>query len=160
MKLIKLTAFSFILFTSVLSFSSCEKSNEVKKSNRYEKSDIPMTGAQVIPNSTSNALGKLRVGYIKGTGQLSYNVSWSGLTGNPTGFGIYGLAPIGYAVSPASPVQTISTSGLTTTGSYSGTLTVDGVVVKEENIINGLYYVMIRTAANPAGEIRGQVKFQ
>jgi hypothetical protein len=160
MKLIKLTAFSFFLFFSILGLSSCEKSAEAKKSNQYQKSDIPMTGAQVIPNSTSNALGKLTVGYIKGTGVMNYKITWAGLTGVPTGFGVYGLAPVGFSVSPTTPIQTISTTGLTASGTYSGTLTVDGVVIKEENVLNGLYYVMIRTAANPLGEIRGQVEFQ
>jgi hypothetical protein len=32
--------------------------------------------------------------------------------------------------------------------------------VKEENVLNGQYYILIRTAAYPAGEIRGQITFQ
>lgn len=160
MQLFKLTAFSLLLSAAVFGFSSCEKSEELKKNSQYEKTDIPMTGAQVVPVSASPAIGKLSVYYVKNTGIMSYKISWGGLTGNPTGIGVYGLAPVGYAVSPTTPVQTISTTGLTANGSYSGNLTVDGVLVKEQDVLNGLYYVMIRTAANPAGEIRAQVKFQ
>jgi hypothetical protein len=160
MKLIKLTAFSLFLLASVLTLSSCEKDAEAKKTYLYAKTGIPMTGAQNVPASTSSAVGSLDVTYIKGTRQLSYKFSWTGLTGAPTGVGIYGLAPLGYAVSPTTPIQTIALTGLTATGSYSGTLLVDGVVIKEQDLLNGLYYVLIRTAANPGGEIRAQIKFQ
>jgi hypothetical protein len=80
---------------------------------------------------------------------------------------IHGQATVGY---PAAVVQNIITSsgGITTpsatrfpaTGTFSANLLVDGVVVKENDILNGFYYINIHTAAFPAGEIRGQIKFQ
>jgi hypothetical protein len=160
MRLIRLTAFSFIFFTTVLSFSSCEKESESKKGVLNQKTGIVMSGAQVVPASTSAALGSLDVTYTKGTKNLGYKFSWSGLSGVPTGIGVYGLAPVGYTVSPTTPFQTISITGLGVSGSYSGTMLIDGVVAKEENLLAGLYYILIRTAANPAGEIRGQIKFE
>jgi hypothetical protein len=160
MKLIKLTAFTAFSFLSVLLLGSCEKSDEAKKANTYTKTNITMSGAQVIPLSTSNALGSIDVGYIRGTKQLSYKVSWSGLSGNPTGIGLYGPAPIGFGLPPTPPLQVIPITGLTTSGSLSGTLLVDEVVVKENVLLSGMYYIMIRTAAFPAGEIRGQIVFQ
>ena len=119
-----------------------------------------MSGAQNVPASTSSALGTMDVSYIKGTKQLNYKITWSGLSGNPTGIGVYGLAPAGFGLPPTTPFQTISVTGLTANGTYSGNLLVDEVAVKEENVLNGLYYIAIRTAAFPAGEIRGQIKFQ
>ncbi len=160
MNRIKLT----VLFTSFIallfSLGACEKSAEAKKGTHYTKSGIVMSGAQVVPTSASPALGSMDVFYIRGTKTLNYTVTWSGLSGNPIGIGVYGLAPMGYAVPPTTPLQTISTSGKGTTGTFSGTLLVDGVVVKEENVLNGLYYIAMRTAAWPAGEIRGQIRFQ
>jgi hypothetical protein len=74
------------------------------------------------------------------------------------------MAPTGF---PAAIIQNFSTSAITrcatvtntSCGSYSGRLFADGVLVTEDNLLNGVYYVSIRTAANPAGEIRAQIKF-
>ena len=146
-------------FALLVGISSCEKNAEKKKTTDYQKNDIPMTGAKVVPTSASPALGNLNVFYTKETRLLNYSFSWSGLSGNPTGVAIYGPVPEGFAINPGTPIQTISTSGLTTTGSKSGNLLADGVVIKELDVLNGMYYVQIRTAAYPAGEIRAQVKF-
>lgn len=160
MKLIKLTALPLLL-ASLFLISSCEPDAELKKTTDYQKNDIPMTGAKVIPISASAGTGKLNVFYTKETRILTYSFNWTGLTGAPSvGIGIYGLAPEGYAVSPTTPVQVISTTGKTATGTISGTLLADGSVVKEWDLLNGMYYVLIRTAAYPAGEIRAQINFQ
>ncbi|MGB3006460.1 MAG: CHRD domain-containing protein [Chitinophagaceae bacterium] len=160
MKLIKLTALPLLL-ASLFLISSCEPDAELKKTTDYQKNDIPMTGAKVIPISSSAATGKLNVFYTKETRILSYTFSWTGLTGAPSvGIGVYGLAPEGYAVSPTAPLQVISTTGKTATGTISGTLLADGSAVKEWDLLNGMYYIMLRTAAFPAGEIRAQISFQ
>ncbi len=157
MKLIKLTALPILLFVSLLMLSSCEPDAELKKITDFQKSGIVMSGAQETPAVASSSLGTLNVFYTRETRILSYTINWSGLSGNPTGMHVHGLAPSGYA---ASVVQTISTSGLTTSGSKSGTMLVDGVVIKENDLLNGFYYINIHTAAYPGGEIRGQIKFQ
>lgn len=161
MKLIRLTALTSLVLGLVLATTSCEKVAEEKKTTDYQKNDIPMTGAKVVPISASAALGKLSVFYTKETRILNYTFTWSGLSGSPSvGVGVYGLAPEGYAVSPITPIQTISTTGLLATGTYSGTLLADGSVIKEQDLLNGMYYIMLRTAAYPGGEIRGQIVFQ
>ncbi len=160
MRWIKLTAFTSFLFASLLVISSCNKNDLIKKTSLYSKTNIVMSGAQEVPvTSTSSATGLLNVSYSTSSRVLSYTFSWSGLTGVPKpGTGVFGLAPIGYPAS--APIQTISTTGMSTTGSYSGTLAVDGVYITEQDILNGLYYVNIITTANPYGEIRAQVVFQ
>ena len=161
MKLIRLTALTTLAFALLIGTSSCEKNAEKKKTTDYQKNDIPMTGAKVVPTSASPALGTLNVFYTKETRLLNYSFSWSGLSGNPSvGIGVYGPVPEGFAVSPTAPVQTISTSGLTSTGTKSGVLLADGVVIKEQDLLNGMYYIQLRTPAYPAGEIRAQIKFQ
>ncbi|MCC6308891.1 MAG: CHRD domain-containing protein [Chitinophagaceae bacterium] len=160
MKLIRLTALTTMAFALLVGITSCEKNAEKKKTTDYQKNNIPMTGAKVVPTSASPALGNLNVFYTKETRLLNYSFSWSGLSGNPIGVAIYGPVPEGYAINPATPIQTISTTGLTTTGSKSGNLLADGVVIKELDLLNGMYYVQIRTAAYPAGELRAQIKFQ
>ena len=164
MKFIRLTA-AFTLFAMALfTICSCEKEAEKKKTTDYSKQGIIMSFAQetlASPQTPSSATGTMDVAYSKNTGILTYKVTWSGLSGNPTLMHVHGLAPVGYA---AGVVQTIlaapNPSAFPASGSYSGTLLVDGVNVKENNLIDGLYYINIHTAANPSGEIRGQIVFQ
>ena len=159
MKFIKTTALLTLLVSFIM--MSCEKEAEVRKTKVFSKNGIILSGAQVVPASTTVATGTMDVNYDRRTQTLNYKVTWSQLTGNPTGIGIYGLAPKGYAVSPAAPIQVISTTGLTASGTLSGSLLVDGVYIKDEDIVNGMYYFMIRTAANGgAGELRAQIVFQ
>lgn len=165
MKLLKLTVLPLVLFCTVLYLSSCEPDAEMKRTTDFEKKGIVMSGAQETPASSSTAIGNMDVFYTKDTRTLTYSFSWSGLSGAVTAMHVHGLAPTGYA---AAPVQTLSTSGIikcnasstTACGSYSGTMQVDGFVVKEEDVINGMYYINIHTAAYPGGEIRGQIRFQ
>jgi hypothetical protein len=166
MKFFKLTVLASLCFVLFTGLFSCEKDAEKDRVNVYTKSDIPMTGAQVVPvPSTSAASGKLTVYYDKRLRVLNYTISWSGLSGNPTGIGIFGPAPAGYpaltstgTLAPA--IQTIAVTGLTTSGTYTGTLYVDGFAIDQQSLLNYLYYVRITTAAFPTGELRGQVKFQ
>ena len=170
MKWIKLTALTSLLFAFAIGITSCEKNAEKKKTTDYEKKDIPLTGAQETPATPSTALGSMDVFYTKETRILTYTVRWSGLTDSVLLMHIHGLAPTGY---PAGVVQTIvaasnsifpqKTSGKYTfakSGTLSGTLLADGVLVKEQDILNGMYYMNIHTTPYPAGEIRGQIKFQ
>lgn len=157
MKLIKLTALPLLLFVTLLAFTSCEPDAELKKITEFQKLGIVMSGAQETPAVPSSSLGSMDVFYSRDTRILSYKINWSGLTGNPVGMHVHGQAPVGFA---AGVYQSISTSGLTATGSKSGTLLVDGVTIKEQDLLNGFYYINIHTATYPGGEIRGQIKFQ
>ena len=158
----KLTAFLSILLLSLFAFVACEPDSETKIPTHYQKTGIVMSGAQETPPNASSALGTLDVTYIKGTKLLSYKYTWTGLADTITGIHIHGLAPVGYL---AGIVQNILTTRNEAQypfrgGSASGSLLVDGVVIKEENLLNGLYYLNIHTKTYPGGEIRGQIKFQ
>ena len=154
-----------------------------------------MTGAQVAPNGTpSSGLGTLTVSYDRRERLLNYTISWSGLSDSVVAVRVNGPAPIGFpALNPAftgaSPTSYTTTpyvvlqqfTGQTSapfrplypsSGSYTGTLQVDGVKVKEQDLLNGLYYVTLHTktilpVASPGnlyyrwfGEIRGQIVWQ
>ena len=164
MKLIQTTA--FFLFVTALSFSftSCNRDKDLYVRKEYTKVEVPLTGALNFPQSASSALGSMNIHYNTTTKILTYSINWTGLSGAVSSANIHGMAPTGY---PAAAVQSLSTSAIvkcatvsnTSCGSYSGRLFVDGVLITEDNLLNGVYYVSIRTASYPNGEIRAQIKF-
>jgi hypothetical protein len=162
MQLLKLTAFSSLLFVFAIGLVSCEKEVEKEKATDYTKSEIAMTGAQETPANPSAAQGSLDVFYSKSTKVLNYTFRWSGLADTIVGIHIHGLAPTGYA---AGIVQSILATKNEKAfpylgGTYTGTLLVDGYKIKEEDLLNHLYYLNIHTKTYPGGEIRGQIRFQ
>ncbi len=164
MRLLKLTAFTTLLFSFLLMIGSCEKESEKRKAYLYEKSGLAITGAQSVPASASAATGSLAVSYYTRYKMLTYSIEWNNLSGAPTAIGIYGPAPAGYAAITTSGLApalfSIPTTGFTATGKTSGILTFDNFLYKEQDLLNYLYYVRISTAMYPAGEIRAQIKFQ
>ena len=152
----KLTLLLSLLVPVIIVFDSCKPEDQVSPPTTYSKTDIVMSGAQETPVNPSPGTGRLNVSYSKVSKLLSYSFTWSGLTGPPNAAHIHGLAPAGY---PASVVQTFSSLAASTSGSYSGSFLVDGIKVKEEDLLSGLYYVNIHTNTYPGGEIRGQIRF-
>ena len=173
----RLTAFSVIVIAFIITLASCRR-DDVEHQNLYMKTNIVLSGAQEVPFTPSTAIGKMDVSYSRLSKTLSYTVSWSGLAGPVTAMHIHGLAPEGYVAPTAFQVIPITTiapckvngvNGPTTCGSLSGTLFIDGVAIKEMDLLNGMYYLHIHNAAYPVpaspnpdlrGEIRGQIKFQ
>ena len=167
MKLIKLTALTSLLFVFIFGTSSCEKNAEKKKNTDYEKKGILMTAAQENPANGSTALGIMDVSYTKETRLLTWSVTWTGLTGPVALMHIHGLAPKGFnagviynIITPTNGLATPNATLYPATGKFNGTVLADGFVIKEQDLLNGLYYMNIHTATNPGGEIRGQIVFQ
>ncbi|MFM8591386.1 MAG: CHRD domain-containing protein [Sphingomonadales bacterium] len=168
MKLLKPAAYFLLISVLALTLASCDRDADLFVRKEYIRNDIPLTGALNFPPTASPALGKMNINYNTDTKMLTYTISWSGLTGAVTGASIHGLAPTGFAASAVqnfitsanlSSITRCATVTNTSCGSISGRLFADGVVVTEESILNGVYYVSIRTAANPLGEIRAQIRF-
>jgi hypothetical protein len=165
MKLPKLTAFSTLfLFTVVL--SSCDRDGHADERNVFRKSGLPLNAAQEVPSNPSTAIGLMDVSYDKRTKTLTYSFSWSGLTGPALAAHIHGLAGKGTLALPPplgrfanGIIQPLWTSPRGTSGTYSGTLLADEVLVKEVDILAGKFYVNIHTQFRPGGEIRGQIEF-
>ena len=170
MKLFKLTALSLLLFGFAVGITSCVKNDETKKVTNYQKSGIVLSGAQETPVVPSTSLGTMDVFYSKETRILTYTVRWSGLSDSVLLMHIHGLGPTGFAAGVVQNIVTASngifnqkTSGKFTfakSGTLSGSLLMDGVLVKEEDLLNGMYYMNIHTSVYPGGEIRGQIRFQ
>jgi len=167
MKLPKLTAFCTIVL-SLMILAGCDRDGEYDDRNVFRKFDLPINAAQEVPANSSTAIGSLDVTYDRGTKTLTYTFSWSGLSGPAVAANIHGLAGKGALALPPplgsfpnGIIQTLwaPSAARGTSGSYSGTLLVDEVLVKEIDLLAGKLYVNIVTPARPTGEIRGQIEF-
>jgi len=150
MRLLKLTA----ILTFIVVFASCEQD---LNTTILAKKDVVLDGSQEVPAKPSAANGLMDLSYNRSTRTLTYTVRWNSLTGVPVGMHIHGTAGAGFN---APIVQNFAGYAASQTGTYSGTFFVDGIAVKEDDLLRGAYYLNIHTALNPGGEIRGQIVLQ
>lgn len=156
MRLTKLTAFTFLITS--FAFNSCSKEEDSLVRHEYGNNAIQMTGSQEVPAVTTAAVGTIQANYSQFTKILTYKITWSGLSGNATAAHIHGTGGPGIVAGVLQNFdQTGNTFPKTASGTYSSSLVVDGVKILEEPILAGEYYINIHTAANPTGEIRGQL---
>ncbi len=107
-----------------------------------------LSSAAEVPPNTSTATGKLDATFDKGSNTLRWTVTYSGLTGPATMAHFHGPAmpganagvvvPFPNAASPASGETTLTPSQI-------------------NDLMAGTWYANVHTAANPGGEIRGQL---
>ena len=95
-------------------------------------------------------------GYLAALGkQLSLGLRYGGLSGPATGAHIHGPATAEGTAGVLIDIEPFATGGLAASGFFQGTLTLSDADVA--SVADGLTYVNLHTAANPGGEIRGQV---
>ena len=111
------------------------------------KADLSAT--QEVPPTQSQGKGNAEVNFDTASKKLSWTVTYSGLTGPATAAHFHGPAEAGKNAGVAVPIPNQATSPVT----GSATLT----DAQAADLTAGKYYVNIHTAANPGGEIRGQV---
>jgi hypothetical protein len=102
-----------------------------------------------LKGSTAAATGNATVTYDTASKQVTWRITYSGLSGIPTAAHFHGPAQPGANAGVAVPIPNVATSPL----QGSATLT----DAQAADLLAGRYYINIHTAANPAGEIRGQV---
>ncbi len=113
------------------------------------KMKADLTGAQEVPPVTTQGKGSAEVNFDPASKKLSWTVTYSGLSGPPTAAHFHGPAEAGKNAGVAVPIPNQANSPVT----GSATLT----DAQAADLQAGRYYVNIHTAANPGGEIRGQV---
>ncbi|SEI37866.1 CHRD domain-containing protein [Dyadobacter sp. SG02] len=118
---------------------------------------LPLEGSQQVPGVPTSATGTVDVMYNKSTKLLSYFIKWKDLVSTPTGSHIHGIAPRG----ANAPIQHdfFANFPRDLSGEYSNSVLVDGVKIKEAELLNGLYYFNIHNVIRPGGEIRAQIEF-
>lgn len=108
---------------------------------------------QEVPSNSSTGTGSAVVTYDNTTGQLVWTIEYSGLTGPVTAMHFHN-APAGSNGSVEVNIGTIS--GLESPNNGNTTIS----AAQAANLLIDNWYINIHTAANPGGEIRGQVMLQ
>jgi hypothetical protein len=114
-----------------------------------DKYKAALDGKSEVPPNASTGTGMADIDYDPASKKLTWKLTYSGLSGPATAAHFHGPAEAGKngGVALAIPGATSSPA------EGSATLT----DAQAADLAGGKYYVNVHTAANPAGEIRGQV---
>jgi hypothetical protein len=114
-----------------------------------DKMKATLDGASEVPPNTSAGKGTADLDYDAATKTLTWKLTYTGLSGPATAAHFHGPAEAGKNAGVAVAIPNATSSP----AEGSATLT----DAQAADLIAGKYYVNIHTAANPGGEIRGQV---
>jgi hypothetical protein len=114
-----------------------------------EKLKATLSSAAEVPANTSAGKGTADIDYDAASKKLTWKLSYSGLTGPATAAHFHGPAEEGKNAGVAVAIPNATSSPV----EGSATLTDS----QAADLLAGKYYVNVHTAANPGGEIRGQV---
>jgi hypothetical protein len=123
--------------------------NGIARASDTETLGAKLSGSNEVPANASPGTGELDASLDKKTGVLTWTLTYSGLTGavkaghfhGPAAAGANAGVALGFTGSVENPIK------------GSATLT-DAQVA---DLMAGKWYVNLHTAANPGGELRGQV---
>jgi hypothetical protein len=107
-----------------------------------------LKGSSEVPPNQATGTGTVTVTFDTASKQLSWQGTYSGLTGPATAAHFHGPAEPGKNASVAVPI-TPATSPL------QGSVTLTDT--QASDLQAGRWYVNVHTAANPGGEVRGQL---
>ena len=108
-----------------------------------------LSGASEVPPVMSSASGTVEASLNKQTNELSWTVTYSGLSGPATGAHFHGPAMAGANAGVVVPMTGSLISPIRGVASLTAAQVAD--------LMAGKWYVNLHTVANPNGEIRGQI---
>jgi hypothetical protein len=109
-----------------------------------------LKGAEEVPPHAVSGTGKVSAELDTATKVFTYKVTYAGLTGPATMAHFHGPAAAGANAPPVVPVPAANLAN-----PMAGTATLDDGQIAD--LKAGKWYFNIHTAANPGGEIRGQL---
>lgn len=111
-----------------------------------------LKGSTEVPPNQTAGTGSITATYDPATKQLTWNGTFSGLTGPATAAHIHGPAEAG---KNAGVAVWLSEKGKPLESPFKGSATL--TEAQANDLMAGLWYVNVHTAANPGGELRGQL---
>lgn len=108
-----------------------------------------LNGGSEVPATASHGEGEVTATFDPATKRLSWSGRYSGLTGPVTAAHFHGPAKVGENAGVLVPVTAASSP-------FTGEATLDDA--KAADLAAGKLYFNLHTAANPMGEIRGQLE--
>ena len=109
-----------------------------------------LKGSAEVPPNDSAGTGTLTATLNTETNVFTYHIEFSGLTGPVVAAHFHGPAAEGMNAKPQLPIK-----GSPITSPIHGKATLTAEQAKD--LLDGKWYFNLHTAANPGGEIRGQV---
>jgi CHRD domain-containing protein len=114
-----------------------------------DKMKATLDGAAEVPPVTTAGKGTADVDFDPATKKLSWKLTHSGLSGPATAAHFHGPGEPGKNAGVAVAIPNAASSPVEGTATLTDAQAAD--------LASGKYYINVHTAANPAGEIRGQV---
>ena len=136
------------LLATLLGLGACSMKPMMPNSNTSAMT-TRLSGASEVPPVMSSASGTVEATLNKRTSELSWTVTYSGLSGPATGAHFHGPAMAGANAGVVVPITGSLTSPIRGVASLTAAQAAD--------LMAGKWYVNLHTAANPNGEIRGQL---
>ena len=136
------------LLVTLLGLGACSMKPMMPNSNTSAMT-TRLSGASEVPPVMSSASGTVEATLNKRTSELSWTVTYSGLSGPATGAHFHGPAMAGANAGVVVPITGSLTSPIRGVASLTAAQAAD--------LMAGKWYVNLHTAANPNGEIRGQL---
>lgn len=139
------------LLATTVAFVGCSSSPMPKMSPMSSGTSTysaKLSGAAEVPPTNTNGSGTLQATLDEGSRMLRWTMSYSGLSGPATAAHFHGPALAGGNAGVAVPIPSPASPN-------EGRATLTAEQMKD--LMDGKWYVNVHTAANPAGEIRGQL---
>jgi len=136
------------MVAAAVAFAGCSGMNMPMMSKTVSATN-PMSGAQEVPPKAGAGSGTVKTTLDKDTRKLTWVVTYSGLSGPVTAGHFHGPAGSGQNAGVVVPF----TGSMASPIEGSATLT----EAQMADLLAGKWYANLHTAANPPGEIRGQV---
>ena len=135
----------FGLLAASVAFAGC---GMMSSTSDTTKLGATLTSAAEVPPNGSAGTGRVEATFDKSTSVLRWTMNYSGLTGPASAAHFHGPAAPG-----ANAGVVVPFTSATSPTEGQATLTPAQVA----DLMAGKWYVNVHTAANPGGEIRGQV---
>jgi hypothetical protein len=145
------TLFRASLLATAMVFAGCSSTpmmNATPTTMATQTFRATLSAAAEVPSNASPGTGTLEATFDKGSSVLKWRVTYSGLTGPATMAHFHGPAMPGANAGVVVPFPSAASPA-----EGSATLTAAQIA----DLTAGKWYVNVHTAANPGGEIRGQV---